>query len=87
MRCVLAGNLELVEAVVQVWALPRLVGLVRGGALQRSLCQDLLAALSGRVSVGAVACVLPIPSLLILLLDLPVEFAELNLAALAFLAL
>ena len=82
MRCVLACNLQLVEAIVEVRALAGL-GLVRSSALQRSLGQDLLAALCRRVGVGAVACVLPIASLLVLLLDLGVEFSELNLAALA----
>ena len=82
MRRVLTCNLQLIEAIVQVGALPILIALVRGSALHSSLCQYFLTALSGRVGIGTVTCILPIASLIILLLNLGVELPELNLAAL-----
>ena len=80
MRRVLTCNLQLIEAIVQVGALPILITLVRS-ALYSSFRQYLLATLSRRMGIGTVTCILTIASLIILLLDLGVELPELNLAS------
>lgn len=84
MRSVLARDLELGEAIVQVWALAVLVALVTG-ALHATLGQDFLTTLSGRMRIRTIARVLAISSLIRLLLNLCMELSKLDLTGIGLL--
>jgi hypothetical protein len=81
-RCILAGDLQFIEAIVQVGALTILIALVRC-TLHRSFREYFLTALSRRMSIWTITRILTISSLICLLLDLGMELPELNLAAIS----
>lgn len=78
MRGILAGNLQFIIAIIQIWTLAGLIALIGHLALQATLRQDLLTTLRGRVCIRTVARVLSITRLLVLTLHLIMKLPELH---------